>query len=87
MKILWGLAEVNISQHIQDKMSSGRWIQTVSLTLTYCAVILGSLYLTAKRIMPLMVFISLFAGFTPMVVLINEWYFKREDRNQNGGVK
>lgn len=86
MKILWGLIEFNLEQHVIKKMLSGRWIQTVSLTLTYCAVILGCLYLTAKKIMPITVFIALFSGFTSMVVLINEWYFKREDRNQKEGV-
>ena len=67
-------------KHILMKMSSGRWIQTVALTLTYCAVVLGCLFLTAKKVMEITVFIALFSGFTSMVVLINEWYFKREDR-------
>ncbi len=84
MKLLWGLIEFSPSQHILDKMSSGRWIQTVTLTLTYCIVILGCLYLTAKKIMQITVFIALFSGFTSMVVLINEWYFKREDRKKEG---
>ncbi len=89
MKLLWGLIEFSFPQHTIEKFSSGRWIQTVTLTLTYCIVILGCLYLTAKKIIPITVFIALFSGFTSMVVLINEWYFKREDRKQeqNGQAK
>ena len=36
-----------------------------------------------KRIINVETLLAIWAGFTPMVILINEWYFKREDR-KNG---
>jgi len=75
-----------LKQHFLSKMTSGRWIQTVAFTLTYCLGIIGSAVMVILDKMKLEVFLGLWSGFTPMVILINEWYFKREDRQpENGG--
>ena len=77
-------------KHILGKLSSGRWIQTVAFTLTYCIGIVGSVVMVIKGIMKLETFLAMWSGFTAMVMLINEWYFKREDRkteNGKGGVQ
>jgi len=50
-----------------NKLSSGRFIMVVCITLTACAgFLIGRLSGEA---------------FLPIVILIAEWYFKREDRN------
>lgn len=67
-----------------EKLTSGRWIQTVSFTLTYCLIMTGMCYMVIKGKIEAAVFLGAFSGFTTMVVLINEWYFKREDRGQKG---
>jgi len=72
--------------HIFGKLSSGRWIMSVSFTFTYCLGIIGALILTIMDKMKLETFLAVWAGFSTMVILINEWYFKREDRkSENGG--
>lgn len=65
------------------KPMSGRKYMVICLTTTYCLSIFGSLICAIIGKMGIEVFLGIFAGFTPMVVLMNEWYFKREDR-QNG---
>lgn len=74
-------------QKMIEKLLSGRYFQSVIFSTTYCICIVGSLILAIKKIISVEVFLALFAGFTPMVILINEWYFKREDRAKNGGKK
>ena len=67
-------------KRVIDKLLSGRYYQTVVFTTTYCLVILGLCVMTIRKIIDAATFLGVFAGFTTMVVLINEWYFKREDR-------
>lgn len=74
-------------KHILEKFSSGRWLQTVAFTFTYCIVILGLTYMTIKKTISVDVFLAVWAGFTPLVILITEWYFKREDRKKEGEQK
>ena len=60
-------------KHILEKISSGRWIMVVGFTITAC---IG--FLTGKL-----------SGeaFLPIVILIAEWYFKRDDRQKEGESK
>lgn len=75
-----------IRPEVIDKLTSGRYFQTVSLTTTYCLGIIGFLVLAVMKMISIEVLLALWAGFTPMVILINEWYFKRDDRKtENGG--
>lgn len=59
---------------------SGRKYMVFAFTTTYCLSIIGFAVLAILRVTPIEVFLGIFAGFTPMVALINDWYFKREDR-------
>ncbi len=68
------------AKHILSKLTSGRWIQTVAFTFTYCLCIVGSAVMVILDKMKLETFLGIWSGFTPMVILINEWYFKRDDR-------
>ena len=61
---------------------SGRKYMVISFTTTYCLAILGCLLCAIWKKLSIEVFLAMFAGFTPMLVLINEWYFKREDRER-----
>jgi hypothetical protein len=76
---------MTLKEHIVSKFTSGRWIQSVAFTLTYCIGIIGALILTIMDKMKLETFLVLWSGFTGMVLLINEWYFKREDRAKENG--
>lgn len=76
-----------INEKFIDKLLSGRYFQTVALTGTYC---LTMIFLAACVIMDkckLEVFLAAFTGFGTMVALVNEWYFKRDDRQKEGETK
>jgi len=75
---------MSIKDIIVAKFTSARWFMTVAFTSTYCIAILGLCLLAIKKTITTEVFLAVWAGFTPMVILINEWYFKREDRNGGG---
>ena len=67
---------------IINKLLSVRVLVTLLFVWTYCKVVLWSLYLVEYGIMQLETFLAILAGFTPLVILIVEWYFKREDRTK-----
>ena len=87
MKLLWGLiqANINIPDKIKEKLTSGRYFQTVCLTSTYCLCMVAFCIMAIKKIIAIETLLAIWAGFTPMVILINEWYFKREDRVKENG--
>lgn len=64
---------------------SGRKYMVVTLTTTYCMSILGSLLCVILKRIEFQVFLALFTGLGTIVLMINEWYFKREDRKQENG--
>jgi len=72
-------------KHILAKITSGRWIMVVAFTLTYCAVILGLTYAFIRAKISIEVLLGIWAGFTPMVVLINQWYFLRKRTEEENG--
>ncbi len=87
MKLLWGFFEthINIPENIKEKLTSGRYYQTVSLTSTYCLCMIAFCIMAIKKIIAIETLLAIWAGFATMVVLINEWYFKREDRTKENG--
>jgi hypothetical protein len=70
------------------KLLSVRVLVTLLFVGTYCKVVATSLKLVETGVMKLETFLGILAGFTPLVILIVEWYFKRSDRsktdNENG---
>jgi len=76
---------------VDKKSFSGRKFMTVTLTITYCLVILG---LLATMVLCVSkdnieaakfysgVLLGLFSGFTATFALTGEWYFKRDDRKK-----
>ena len=68
------------------KLTSVRVLVTLLFVSTYCKIALWSLSLVEQGIMQLETFLGILAGFTPLVILIVEWYFKRTDRadKENG---
>ena len=76
-----------IPKKIIDKLTSGRYFQTVALTGTYCITIVFLAVCVVIDKCKLDVFLAAFAGFTTMVALVNEWYFKRDDRGQTKEIK
>ena len=67
-------------KEIINKITSVRVLVTLLFVGTFCTVILKSLSLVESGIMQLETFLAILAGFTPLVILIVEWYFKRSDR-------
>jgi len=66
---------------VVNKLTSVRVLVTLLFVGTYCKVVLWSLSLVEAGIMQLETFLGILAGFTPLVILIVEWYFKRSDRH------
>lgn len=64
------------------KITSVRLIITIAFTYTYCTIMLSCLEMVKSKIMGLETFLGILAGFTPLVILIVEWYFKRDDRQK-----
>ena len=71
-----------ILSYLIAKLISVRVLVTLFFVWTYCKVVLTSLELVKTQVMKLETFLGIFAGFTPLVILIVEWYFKRSDRNK-----
>lgn len=66
MKLLWGLVNIDFSEHIANKFSSGRWIMVVCFTFATCVGFL-------IKLVPSEAFILL-------VGIIVKSYFERNDR-------
>lgn len=62
------------------KLTSGRWIQTVLFTFTYCIAILFFCVMTVKKIITTETLMAIWAGFAAIVALVTSWYFERKDR-------
>ena len=75
-------------ERVISKLLSVRVLVTLLFVGTYCKVVATSLKLVETGVMKLETFLGILAGFTPLVILIVEWYFKRSDRsktdNENG---
>lgn len=69
-----------ILSYVIAKLISVRVLVTMLFVWTYCKVVLTSLDLVKAEVMQLETFLGILAGFTPLVILIVEWYFKRDDR-------
>jgi Na+-driven multidrug efflux pump len=72
---------------IIDKCLSARFLVTVSIIVTYCISILLCIYLVIKGKLNIEAFLGLFTAFSTLAAVIVNSYFKRDDRNQNGGSK
>lgn len=70
----------NLINRISNKIISVRVIVTLLFTYTYCRLVLWALEMTSKGLLSVETLLGLLAGFTPLVILIIEWYFKRGDR-------
>lgn len=66
---------------------SARKFMVYCFSITYCGGHLANAFLAIIGKISVEVYIALWSGFTPMMILIAEWYFKREDRTQNGAQK
>jgi uncharacterized Tic20 family protein len=66
--------------YVISKLISVRVLVTLLFVGTYCKVVATSLELVKTGVMKLETFLGILAGFTPLVILIVEWYFKRNDR-------
>lgn len=68
--------------YVIAKLISVRVLVTLLFVWTYCTVVLKALELVETGVMQLETFLGILAGFTPLVILIVEWYFKRSDRSK-----
>ena len=69
-----------------EKMSARKFM-VVGFTTTYCLLNIGNLALAVLGKIQVETYLALWAGFSPLMILIGEWYFKRNDRNgQKEGV-
>lgn len=77
--------------YVIAKLISVRVLVTLLFVGTYCKVVAVSLKLVETGTMKLETFLGILAGFTPLVILIVEWYFKRDDRvkrdDETGGTE
>jgi len=72
---------------IAKKETSARKFMVYVFSVTYCLGHIGNTILAIIGKISVEVYIALWGSFTPMMILIAEWYFKREDRKVNGEVK
>lgn len=68
------------------KESSARKFMVYVFSIAYCLGHIGNAVLAIMGKISVEVYIALWGNFSPIMILIAEWYFKREDRS-NGGVK
>lgn len=65
---------------MDKKELSARKFMVICFSITYCAGHVGNCILAIIGKISVEVYIALWSGFTPLMILIAEWYFKREDR-------
>lgn len=65
---------------MDKKEISARKFMVICFSITYCAGHIGNCILAIIGKITVDVYIALWSGFTPLMILIAEWYFKREDR-------
>jgi len=63
-------------------MLSGRKYITIAMTTTYCLVVIGLTIATMKKVVSVEVLLGVLGGFALAFGLMNEWYFKRDDRKK-----
>ena len=68
------------------KEISARKFMVMCFSITYCIAQIGNCLLAIVGKIAVDVYIALWSGFTPLMILIAEWYFKREDRTKKEGV-
>ena len=66
-----------------NKELSARKFMVIGFTTTYCLLNIGNLALAVTGKIAVETYLALWAGFSPLMILIAEWYFKREDRSIN----
>ncbi len=71
------------------KEQSARKFMVYCFSITYCLGHFGNVVLAFMGKISVETYIALWSGFTPLMLLIAEWYFKREDRQTQptGGAK
>lgn len=72
---------------IEKKEFSARKFMVIIFCSTYSLCIISFCIMAIKKIIAVDILLALFSGFATMVILINEWYFKREDRKMENGAK
>lgn len=69
-----------------DKITSARFIVTISLVHTYCYIMWECVNLFKNKLISSETFLALLAGFSSAVILVIKSYFDRTDRiTQTGG--
>ena len=65
---------------MDKKEMSARKFMVVCFTVTFCLLNISNAVLTIMKLMPLDVYIACWGSFNAPMVLIADWYFKRDDR-------
>lgn len=76
---------INLFSWILAKCFSARFIVTLMFVYTYCRIIEEMIGLLERGIIKVETFLGVMAGFTPLVILIVQWYFQRKDRQSAEG--
>ena len=71
------MAEANGKKEV-----SARKFMVVMFSTTYCLLNMGNVILTIMKIMELPTYLACWAAFNTPMILIAEWYFKRDDRKK-----
>ena len=75
-------------ESIEKREFSARKFMVIIFCSTYSLCIISFCVLAVRKLISVETLLALFGGFSTMVLLINEWYFKREDRKtENGGLQ
>jgi hypothetical protein len=63
---------------------SARKFMVVMFTMTYCLLHIANAMLAVLNYIKVETYLALWGSFTPVMLLIAEWYFKRDDRKKEG---
>lgn len=63
-----------------DKLLSGRYFATVSIIITYCGIMVGSVAMVVIGTLPVETFLGMFTAFALLAREITQSYFQRTDR-------
>lgn len=70
-----------------DKLLSGRYFATVSIILTYCGIMIGSVAMVITKELPVETFMGMFTAFALLARDITQSYFQRTDRKGDQNVQ
>jgi len=76
---------MDAKEAITKKLTSGRYMTTMMLTVTYCATICGSVYLVIIDKLTVETFLGLFAAFSTLAGTVIRSYYERQDRSKEVG--